>query len=108
MTLPEFVDIIEDNSLLLIKPNEIRKRFTAYVYKNKARALLPTKLLRVKQVYKGETDDGGDQEGSRIRNMSSYLEEDSACHIPLKNSSKKSARKNNIPKSNSSKKIKSA
>jgi hypothetical protein len=37
---------MEEHKFILIKPNEIRKRFTEFVYQNKPRALMPTKVLR--------------------------------------------------------------
>jgi hypothetical protein len=37
---------MEDSAYLLVKPHEIRKRYTEYVWQNKARALLPSKLIR--------------------------------------------------------------
>lgn len=46
MQRAEFLKRMEDCVYLLIKPNEIRKKYTEYVWQNKARALLPSKLMR--------------------------------------------------------------
>jgi len=43
---PDFIKKMEDSAYLLIKPHEIRKKYTEYVWQNKARALLPSKLMR--------------------------------------------------------------
>ncbi|CDW88208.1 UNKNOWN [Stylonychia lemnae] len=43
---PDFIKKMEESAYLLIKPHEIRKKYTEYVWQNKARALLPSKLMR--------------------------------------------------------------
>ena len=45
----EFLKRIADFQYLLVKPNEVRKKFTEYVWQNKARALLPSKLMLPRQ-----------------------------------------------------------
>jgi len=42
----QFMKRMEESNFILIKPHEIRKKFTDYVIQNKARALVPSKALR--------------------------------------------------------------
>ena len=58
---------MEDCNFVLIKPHELRKQYTEYVWQNRARAMLPTKLLRQTQdryVMGGgkEENDNGEQQ----------------------------------------------
>lgn len=42
----QFMERMEQSQFLLIKAPELRKRFTAYVYQNKNRAMLPTRPMK--------------------------------------------------------------
>jgi len=45
LTRSDFLCKLEDCDYLLLKPNELRKRFTDYVLTNKARAMLPSRNI---------------------------------------------------------------
>lgn len=47
-----------DQNYILIKPNEVRKKFVEYVLQNKARAMLPSRLPRMtKGTYYNDSDE---------------------------------------------------
>ena len=43
LTRKEFLKRMEESEYLIIKPNELRKKYTQFVYNNKLRALLPSR-----------------------------------------------------------------
>lgn len=42
----QFVNMMRDSQYILLKPNELRKRYTEYVIKNQYRAYLPVENLK--------------------------------------------------------------
>ena len=71
----DFKNIMNRIGYILIKPHEIRKRYTEYAIKNKTNALIPTKMTRKKRDF----DDESELEESKghINDASSYFESDS-------------------------------
>jgi hypothetical protein len=45
----EFLNLMEESEYAIIRPHELRKRFTEFVTFNKARALLPSKKKKLKK-----------------------------------------------------------
>lgn len=45
LTRQDFFDKMADCNYVILKPNDLRKKFTEYVYQNKARAQMPSKPL---------------------------------------------------------------
>lgn len=41
----DFLKKLDDCAFLLVKPHELRKKYTEFVWQNKARALLPTRVI---------------------------------------------------------------
>ena len=56
----DFIRKMEEHAYLLIKPHEIRKKYTEFVWQNKARALLPTRILRRTQGYRESGEESKD------------------------------------------------
>ena len=50
----EFLNLMEETEYALIRPHELRKRYTEFVTFNKARALLPSKKKKLKKGEKAK------------------------------------------------------
>jgi hypothetical protein len=66
----DFIKRLEDCKYLLIKPHEIRKKYTEYVWQNRPRALLPSRPLKRNRKESGEEIKGGRDDASEASKFS--------------------------------------